>query len=357
MRNKKIAGIILILVLVGSYSVFHFIFKDKSSKYSLETPLKNEIRKGLGDYKVVFASSNSNESVDIWLADIDGSNEKCLTSGKKGVDMYPEWGPNGKYIYYTSNKHGGTLELYRVSLDGEIEQLSFFDREVRSLSVSADNKYIALGIMTSNVAMGKDLKAYSADLYMLEKDTLKKAIEEKRLLEINDLKKILSEPQENHIWYEQPDFQKNVYQGKKPLLSFVRTENYDNDSISNDSVWTIRADGSELKKLIDSDSMPRWTSDDKKIVTHGFSVMDVVDNKTKQLKIDGIDESSGAPSISPDGKYVIFELSDNNRKAGLARVIYNGETRKNPITLFSKRQAYEPRWSPVPIIDSNRNID
>lgn len=73
--------------------------------------------------------------------------------------------------------------------------------------------------------------------------------------------------------------------------------------------------------------------------------------EVKSLKIDGRSQDAGSASISPDGKYVIFETSDQSRKAGLARVIFDGDKTPNPILLFSERGAYEPRWSPVPVAD------
>lgn len=347
MKISKKVCLILIILLASFYMLYAF----KSDSNLTNTNLKTNIKSDLKGYKVAFASDRGDNNVDIWFSDPDGSNQKCLTDSKDGIDMYPEWGPESKYIYYTSNKHGGTMELYRICTNNNSkpEQLSLFDREVRSLSVSNDNKYIALGIMSSNVPFGSDLKDYSADLYILETKKMNEFISNNKLLTIKDLNLLLSNPQEEHIWYEQPDFQK-LSHDDKPVLAFVRTENYDNDKISKDEIWTINVDGSNLKKILDNMSMPRWTFDDSKIITHEFNVLNLSNNNVNTLKIDGLNNSAGAASISPDNKYVIFEMSDENRKAGLARIIYSNENKKNPITKFSDRQIYEPRWSPTPLI-------
>lgn len=280
--------------------------------------------------------------------DNNGSGERQLTFGK-GVDMYPEWSGDGQSIYYTSNKHGGTLELYRVNTTGDPKatQLSLFGKEVRSLSVSADNSMIAMGIMSDSVPFGADLKPYSADLYVIKMEKLQSVLNENRLLTLDDLTMLLSDPQEKHIWYEQPCFQKT--DTKNPYIAYARTENYDNDAISKDSIWVIRADGSDKKLVTEESSMPQWSLNDKYIVTHEFKLIDPNMNEVKQLKIDGLSPDAGSASISPDGKYVIFETSDNNRKAGIAKVILRDSQIANPIMNFSKLDAYEPRWSPVPV--------
>lgn len=316
-----------------------------------EKDLRTEIAENLKGYKIAFASSSKDgNSNDIWMANVDGSGEKQLTTGK-GIDMYPEWSGDGQFIYYTGNKHGGTLEIYRVNTTGDPQpqQLSLFGKEVRSLSVSADNKMITMGIMSDSVPFGADLKAYSADLYIIDMAKVEKILAEGRLLNLGDLTVLASEPKAQHIWHEQPAFQKSP--DGIPYIAYARTENYDDDAIMKDTIWLIKADGSENKLLLDQASMPQWAFDDTHIVTHGFQVMNLKTKEVKSLKIDGRSEDAGSASISPDGKYVIFETSDQSRKAGLARVVFDGEKTPNPILLFSERGAYEPRWSPVPVAD------
>lgn len=346
MMKKVTIIIVSILLVIVSVGVFRHTTDKSYSDSNLN--LKSEISKDLKGYKIAFASSGESGSSNIWIANVDGSDEKQLTSGN-GIDMYPEWSADGQNIYYTSNKHGGALELYRVNTIGNVnvEQISLFGKEVRSLSVSADNKMITMGIMSDNVPFGEDLKPYSADLYVVKMDKIEKILNEGRLLSLDDLTLLLKEPQEKHIWYEQPCFQKN--NTETPYISYVRTENYDDDLKTKESIWIIKSDGRDNKMVAESDSMPQWTFDDKLIVTHGFQVINPHTNEIKQLKIDGISSEAGSASISPDGKYVIFEMSDKNRKAGIAKVVYKGSKTPNPILKFLDRGAFEPRWSPVPI--------
>lgn len=328
--------------------------KDDNSHNSM-MDLKTEISNNLKGYKITFASSGKEQNNNIWIANVDGTDARQLTDGK-GIDMYPEWSGDGQSIYYTSNKHGGALELYKVNTVGEpiVQQISQFGKEVRSLSVSADNNMIAMGIMSDTVPFGEDLKPYSADLYVITMEKIKDVLNEDRLLSLDDLTLLLSEPQEKHIWHEQPSFQK--INTSNPYIAYVRTENYDNDPIMKDSIWTVRADGSGHKMISENGSMPQWALNDEYIVTHEFNLINIKTNESKTLKIDGLTESAGSASISPDGQYVIFETSDENRKAGLAKVVYKGSSENNPIVMFSDLDAYEPRWSPVPVENSKETI-
>jgi Tol biopolymer transport system component len=316
---------------------------------SEESNLKTEIKSNLSGYKVTFASKGEGDSSDIWMSDVDGRNEKRLTNGK-GHDIYPEWSGDGAYVYYTGDKHGGALELYRVNTKGEPipEQITLLGKEVRSISVSKDNSMVALGVMSTAVPVGADLKDYCADLFVIQIAKVEKALKEGKLITLEDLTLVSAEDPEKHIWHEQPCFQKT--EGDNPYIAYVRTENYDNDPIMKDDLWMVRADGSDKKEFSKEGSMPQWTFDDTKIVTHEFKVIDVNTKETKLLKVDNRAQDAGAASISPDGQYVIFETGDSeDRKSGLAKVIYEGEDTPNPIVLFSERPAFEPRWSPVPI--------
>ncbi len=338
---------LLLGILTGLFSACGL-----SSNGPVDTDLLEEVGQALPGYQITFASPRKLGNQDIWIVNADGSGERNLTGSQDGQDIYPEWGPKGEFIYYTSNKHGGTLELYRVNTVGEPnpQQISLFDREVRSLSVSADNQRIALGIMSSNVALGEDLKPYSADLYFLRREILDEALAEGRLITLADLDLVLSEPQEQHIWHEQPDWGKQAGDAN-PWLAYARTENYDNDPIMKDEIWLMRADGTENQLLLSGDSMPRWSADGRLIATHQFQIVDVSTGTVRKLKIDGLARDAGSASISPDNQYVLFETDDRNRQAGIAKLAFQDDSNisNNPYTMLIDRPAYEPRWSPLPV--------
>ncbi len=53
---------------------------------------------------------------DIWVMNADGSNNQQLTS-HLGQDNYPQWSPDGKYIYYVSDCLGGVANVVRQEVD------------------------------------------------------------------------------------------------------------------------------------------------------------------------------------------------------------------------------------------------
>ncbi|MDZ4774616.1 MAG: hypothetical protein SGI72_15925, partial [Planctomycetota bacterium] len=62
---------------------------------------------------------------EIWLANIDGSSARALTSSKK-ADASPTFAPDGKTIVFTSNR-SGTAQLWTMPIDGgEARQLTDF---------------------------------------------------------------------------------------------------------------------------------------------------------------------------------------------------------------------------------------
>jgi DNA-binding winged helix-turn-helix (wHTH) protein/Tol biopolymer transport system component len=92
---------------------------------------------------VVF-HSDRNSTVDIWRADIDGSNAIQLTFGGKAFQPAPS--PDGRWVYYKSNLNGNG-HLCRVPIDGgEPEILN--DKETSWVSFSPDGKYFAASHIT-----------------------------------------------------------------------------------------------------------------------------------------------------------------------------------------------------------------
>ena len=54
--------------------------------------------------------------MEIALIEPDGSNLRRLTESR-GLDDYPAWSPDGRYLAFTSNRDGN-LEIYVQPLDG-----------------------------------------------------------------------------------------------------------------------------------------------------------------------------------------------------------------------------------------------
>lgn len=80
----------------------------------------------------------------IWLATLDGSAEpRQLTSGAK-YDAAPRWSPDGAWLAFTSNRDGGTAQLYVMPVfGGEPRRLTDLKEDVAEAAWSPDGSTIA----------------------------------------------------------------------------------------------------------------------------------------------------------------------------------------------------------------------
>jgi len=96
--------------------------------------------------KIVFAKANVGENRDIYLMNIDGSEQVNLTK-HRADDIYPVWSPTGEHILFTSDrekKAWGTSDLYLMDPDGSNVRRVFAKSARRSEPTwSPDGKRIA----------------------------------------------------------------------------------------------------------------------------------------------------------------------------------------------------------------------
>ena len=91
-------------------------------------------------------SANTNN--DIWLANIDGSNARCITVNNKANDNQPVYSPDGKYIAYRAMKRPGyeadkyDLLVYDREKGTVLNLTEGVDRSVDEVIWSKDSKQI-----------------------------------------------------------------------------------------------------------------------------------------------------------------------------------------------------------------------
>ncbi len=298
-------------------------------------------------YKVAYG-----DTTKIWLMNPDGSQVTELVDASP-ISGYVSWGPNAKYVYFASAKgvSESAWEAFRVNVTTkELTQLSLFKEDVRSLGVSPDGKYLAISIMNGNSNIGSNndnLTQFHTDLYIMDMSAAQDIWTQGNKITKADMKLLVSSPAADQFWYEELNWNPKVSADDGlPVLAYTKTWRYDEDDVSYTHVYTIKADGSDNKLIIENKDQPIFDFDGKRLTFLDLSYFDFSEQKLHQLVVTGITLEVSAPAISPDGNFIIFEVGDENRKAGMARV---SEDSINEGVLIGDINVYEPRWSPVPV--------
>src|SRR5262249_17769306 len=120
------------------------------------------------DGRIVFASSKDGDSMDLYVANGDGSNARPLTRTRRGVNISPRWNPKtGREIAFISDR-GGSPQVYLMEADGTNERAMLsMGGQMDSPSWSPDGRFIAFTwnggggafhIYLADVASGQVLK-------------------------------------------------------------------------------------------------------------------------------------------------------------------------------------------------------
>ena len=103
------------------------------------------------------------------------------------------------------------------------------------------------------------------------------------------------------------------------------------------NAYTIKPGGSANTLIAENKDQPIWDIQSNKLSFLDLSYYDYADNSLKQIKVNGISNEVSGGSLSPiDGKYIVFEIGDENTNQGEKLATGN-------VTV------YEPRWSPVSV--------
>lgn len=68
--------------------------------------------------RIAYAKIESNNSRNIWVMDIDGSNAQQLTVSKEEFAGFPKWSPSGHKIVFQSNKKKGNFDIFVMNNNG-----------------------------------------------------------------------------------------------------------------------------------------------------------------------------------------------------------------------------------------------
>jgi TolB protein len=96
------------------------------------------------DGRIAFASSKDGDSMEIYVANGDGSSARKLTRTRNAVNISPRWNPKtGREIAFISDR-GGSPQIYLVDADGTNERpLLSLGGHMDSPAWSPDGRFIA----------------------------------------------------------------------------------------------------------------------------------------------------------------------------------------------------------------------
>jgi TolB protein len=120
--------------------------------------------------QIVFSSSKDSDSMELYVANGDGSGARRLTRTRNAVNISPRWNPKtGREIAFISDR-GGAPQIYIIDADGTNERsLLSLGGQMDSPSWSPDGRYIAFtwngggafNIYVADVASGQVLRLTS----------------------------------------------------------------------------------------------------------------------------------------------------------------------------------------------------
>ncbi|MBS1795872.1 MAG: PD40 domain-containing protein [Acidobacteria bacterium] len=105
-----------------------------------------------GDGKIAY-STVSNGNADIWTMNADGSGQKQLTTDPR-ADTQPKFTPDGKFIYFLSNR-SGLMSVWRMSADGRDPRQLTVDQDVFALELAPDGAAIYYTARAENIYVQK----------------------------------------------------------------------------------------------------------------------------------------------------------------------------------------------------------
>jgi dipeptidyl aminopeptidase/acylaminoacyl peptidase len=243
--------------------------------------------------RAVMETEKSEIDTQVFIASADGSHRMQLTRGEKSATA-PEFSPDGRYVYFSSER-SGKPNLWRIPVDGgEAEKLTDWKGEIGAFHVSPDGKWIAFAGMEP------------------------RADEEQGKKEKRDFRVIDEYPRNHSLWLipSEPDSQ-----GKRPPRHLGTPGHAGEFDWSPDST----ALAFEHTPTPGADD---WTKSDISEVT-------VQSGEVRPIAVSGAAEHS--PRYSPDGRYLAYVRStDPARWAGIDRIVLvtrqTGEARELPPT-------------------------
>ena len=274
---------------------------------------------------------------DVWIADADGSNGHRLTAHVAN-DFSPRFSPDGKWVAFTSNRSGNN-DVYLVpSAGGEPRQLTYYSGDDQALYWTPDGKSI---IISSN----RGPNAYGSPLYQLPIDGSVPVPLGMGTARLGMMKQDGTQIAYNRALPSTGIWRKSFRGNSAPGITVMDIKTGEIADITNTDMRNYRTHVNDVYPMWAADGMIYFASERDgtyniwKITPKGANAQQVT-----HFKEGGVFN----PSISPDGKKIIFQNDFDLYTLDLP----NGNPKKISIPL-----AFDPKESDVEVLTSDSRAD
>lgn len=286
----------LVVSLASSEPVSRNVIPSELWVINLATGAKHLLTKGdavqpkwsPNGYRIAYWGLRSGGQRDIWTIPAQGG-EPVLVTDDQALDWNPCWSPDGKYLYFASDR-GGSMNFWRVPIDEKTGQPS---RNYEAVTTPSG--------YSQHLSFSRDGRQMA---YVQRAET-------------QTLNRIAFDPV-------------NVKATASPEAIMQGTEYVTNPDLSPDNEWltyssqgsrqedvfVIKRDGSSQRQLTNdrfNDRSPRWSPDGNRIAFYSdrsgryeIWLINADGSGLQQLTF-----TSGASAVypiwSPDGKYIVFK--------------------------------------------------
>jgi Tol biopolymer transport system component len=281
-----------------------------------------------GGQKIAFGSVRNGGNHDVYIANVDGSNQTRLTTSL-AYDDQPKWSPDGSKIAFISNRDGN-FEIYTMNADGSGQN--------RLTNNPAADGFPAWSPNGTKIAfVSGDLRnPMTFEIYVMNSDGSNRT----RLSNDSLIDGVPS-------W--SPDGTKIVFMSGSSSL-------FDPNSFE---IFTINADGSNRIRLTNNtvaDGQPSYSPDGTEILFASGDVMNPNGIEIYVMNADGSNRTrltnnsvtDGFPRWSPDGKKIVFASGSIVDESTVELYVMNADG-SNPTKLTTNSSLdWFADWQPTP---------
>ena len=253
-------------------------------------------------FRIAYWGVSSGQRV-IWTIPASGGKAVRVTDGRS-VDWNPVWSPDGRYLYFASDKSGVT-NLWRVPIEersgrvsGAPEPITTSTQEVMLFSISHDGNHIVYASAESRSILEK-----------MDFDPENESLSSSSAKAITNTSQII--------------FALDAFQDGQLVFQ---------SSVPQENIFLVRSDGTGLRQLTNdgfNNRHPRWSPDGTRIAFYSnrggkYDIWTLHADGSRLERATALPDLKAVhPIWSPDGKQLACDIGENEALIDLTRPLEN----------------------------------